>query len=83
MEFLIRVDIFEISFHKLKIFCQGRFQKLNLLNNWIFLLIYFQNKLPNQIKNSNDVKNVKSELDDLKKKWLEKELTRNLGGIIG
>ena len=59
MEFLYMVDIFSIFLLKMEIYCQDRFKKLSLLTNWILIFahrtIYFWNKLPNQIKNSNSV----------------------------
>ena len=64
MEFLIMVDIFLIFFLKLEIYCLGCFQKL-LTNRMFFVnkVIYFWNKLSNQIKNSNCVEHFKSELN--------------------
>ena len=35
-EFLLMVDIFSILLLELKTYCQSRFQKLSLLNNWVF-----------------------------------------------
>ena len=69
MEFLIMVDSFSIFLFTLEIYCQDRFQKLNLLTNQIFFanrVIYFGNKLPNQIKNSSSVKHFKIKLDDFR-----------------
>ena len=60
MKFLIMVDIFSIFLFEQEIYCQDRFQKLSLLNKWIFLLkksnIYFWNKLSNQIKKTENFK---------------------------
>ena len=45
-EILIMVDIFSIFLHKLEIYCQDRFQKPSLQNNWNFAykVKYFQKK---------------------------------------
>ena len=58
---------FSIFLLKLKIYYQGRIQKLSLLTNCIFWLIYFGNKLHNQIKNSDSVKSFDFKLDDFRK----------------
>ena len=39
MEFLILVDIFSVFLHRLEIYNENRFQKLNLQTNWIFLFV--------------------------------------------
>ena len=72
-KFLIIIDCFLIFLLKLEIYCQGRFQKISLLINWIFFsanrVIYFSNKLPDQFKNSISVENFKIRSDDSRKKW--------------
>ena len=60
MEFLIMVDIFSIFLLELKINYQDRFPKLSLLTNGFFFfanrVIYFRNRLPNQIKKDKECK---------------------------
>ena len=71
------VDIFSIFLLEHEIYCLGRFQKLSLLAHWIIFankVIYFWNKLPNQIKNGISVQNFKVKLDDLKKNAKKKNL---------
>ena len=78
MEFLIMVEIFSIDLLKLKIYSQDRFQKWNRRTNWIFFangLIYFWNKLPHQIKNSNNLRNLKIKLDNFRNNWEKKNLS--------
>ena len=68
-------DIFALCVFELRIYCQGRFQKLSLLTNWNYIfLIYFWNKFPNQIKNSNNVKKLKAKLDGFIKNGQKKNL---------
>ena len=58
------VDLSFIFLLRLEIYYQYSFQKL--LTNWIFFayrVIYFWNKLPNQIKNSKRLKKKKIEIE--------------------
>ena len=86
MKFLIMVDIFSIFLFEKKIYCQDRFQKLSLQTNWIFFanrVIYLWNKLSNKIKNNNNRKNFKIELDDFSNNGKKKEFKRSFLGTIG
>ena len=79
MEFLIMIDIFWVYIFELEIYYQGRFQKLSLLTNWIFLakrVISFWKKLPYQIKNSIRVKSTKIKLNDFRNNGKKKNLRR-------
>ena len=93
------VEIFSIFLLQLEIFCQNRFQKLTLLDNWIlkiffrffiyffflsYRVIYFRNKLSNQIKNSNRIENFKIKLDGFRKEnGTEKNLSGHFWETIG
>ena len=63
------VDI--LAIFPIESYRQERFQKLNLLTEWIYfairVIIYFWNKLPNQIKNSISVWHFKIKLDNFRK----------------
>ena len=64
MEFLIMVHIFSIFLLELEIYCLDKFQNYVYEPIGFFRAMYFWNKLPNQIKNSNSVENLKIKLDD-------------------
>ena len=76
MEFLFMVDMYRIFLLEMEIYSQDRFQTLSLQTNWIFLIIeiyIFGKNWPNQIKDSNSVKN-KIKLDNLKNNGKKKNL---------
>ena len=68
MEFLIIVDIFSVFLLYWYFFCQDRFKRLSL-TNWFFFahtVIYFGNKLANQIQNSKNLKEFQIQLNDFR-----------------
>ena len=70
MEILIMADIFLNISPQTGNSLSRQIWKNKSTNQLDFLaisVIYFWNKLPNQIKNSNTVENVKIKLDDIKK----------------
>ena len=81
MKFQITVDIFKIFLLQMEIYNQSRFQKLSLWTNSTFLqiVIYFRNKLLNQMKNSNNVKKTNDWIE-----WFQKinGKKKNLRGHI-
>ena len=50
-------------------------KSINCLHIFAYKIIYFWNKLPNQIKNSTSVKNLKIKLDDFRKDYWINYLT--------
>ena len=73
---LIMADIYLIFLLEMEIYCQDRFSKLSLLTNLFLLnIIYYWNKLPNQIKTS--VKSFKNKLDYCRK-YVKKKNLRGL-----
>ena len=75
------VDIFWIFLLKQEIFYQSRFlpkqvskKLINQLDFYANRMIYFWNKMSNQIKNSNGIKKFKIELDDFMNNGKKKNL---------
>ena len=81
MEFLIMVEIFSIFLLKVEIYNQSRLQKISI-NHFFLIVIYFWNKLPNQIKNSNSIKNLRLN-SMISKIMVKKEFKRAFLGTIG
>ena len=75
------IDIYLVFLLEIDIVFQDTFQKISLLTNRIFLankIIYFWNKLSNQIKNSDSVETSKIKLNYFRK---EKKIKVFLGII--
>ena len=77
------VNIFLTFLIKLEIYGQGRLQKLtiNQLDFFAIRVIYFWNKLPNQIKNSNSVKILRLNWS-ISEIMIKKKLRGHLGETI-
>ena len=76
-------EIYHYGRHFLNIFpCTGNLllrqisisKSINQLDFFVNRVIYFRNKLPNQIKNSNSIQNFKINLDDFRKNSKKKNL---------
>ena len=77
VEYLTMVNMFSIFHLEMEIYCQDRLKKITSIHQFNFIayrIIYFWNKLPNQIKNGNSVENFKIKFDDFWKKGKKKNL---------
>ena len=79
MEFLIMVNFFQyFSLNwKFAIKMDLKNKSTNQLNHFAHRVIYFLNKLPNQIKNRNSIENFEIKSDGFRKSFKKKNLSGN------